>query len=111
MTKSGKSTKKSYPRKKSLEFYIIQRNNLPKSDKTHGKPLLAVAEFCGGHPCFAAEVTAESSLFLEAQHIGDDLYGEVATHVQEHLGFGHHLGVYPVGGGVASLLTSSQKNL
>ena len=50
-------------------------------------------------------------MFLEAQHIGDGLYGEVATHMQEHLGFGHHLGVYPVGGGVASLLLDNSAEM
>ena len=50
---------------KSSEFYKVQRNNLPKSDKIQGNPLLAVAEFGGGHPCLAAEITAERGLFLE----------------------------------------------
>ena len=67
---------------KSSEFYKIQRNNLPKSDKIQGNPLLAVSEFGGGHPRLAAEVAAESSLFLEAQHVGNGLHREVMPDVQ-----------------------------
>ena len=75
-------------------MFFLNRFNLiviPPLKILHFDIFLAVAEFRRGHPHLTTEVTAEGGLFVKTQHVGDGLYGEVASNMEQHLGFGHNL--------------------